>query len=243
MFLQIPHDPEHLATSGAGERLLSSVKPQVCFQIVPQTKAFAALGAGVRPLPRVEPQVAAEALPQSKCLRAIRTRVRLFAGVKALVSPENLPPLERLTTDVANVSIAGVGDHLLKPPNVVSTGGEAAEAMAGVRTLVGAEVFGQRPTSFAFSIMAFSNIILKLDLRLWHCEHVHQLYLARTRQLLVWRSQFQLHLQIALLWRMHPFPNPNLSRSHGSIRRGRTVGGALCGADTGLLRLGLNGLL
>lgn len=161
MFLQVPHDPEHLATSGAAERLLSGVKPQVCFQILPQTEAFVALCARVRPLSSVESHVAAEALPQGKCLGAHRTAVRFLPGVKALVSPENFPPLERLAADVANVSITGVSDHLLKVPNAVSTGGEAAEAMASVKTLVGAEVFGQRPSSFALSIEAFGSAILK----------------------------------------------------------------------------------
>lgn len=68
MFFQVSHDPEHLATSDAAERLLSCVKPQVRFQIVSQTEAFVALCAQVRPLPRVKPQVAPEALPQCKCL-------------------------------------------------------------------------------------------------------------------------------------------------------------------------------
>lgn len=134
------------------------------------------------------------------------------------MASENLPPLERLAADVANVSIAGVGDHLLESPHVISTGGEAAEAMAGVKTLVGSEVFWQRPTSCVCSIVTFINIILKLHLGIWHCEHVHKLYFAGKRQLLVWRSKFQLHVKIALFRRMHPFPNPNVSRSHGSIR-------------------------
>ncbi len=245
MFLQIPHDPEHLAASGTAEGLLSSVKPQVCFQIVSQTEALAALRAGVRPLPRVKPQVAAEALPQRKRLGARRTRVWFFSGVKALVPPENLPPLERLPADAASVSIAGVGDHLLKPPNAVSTGGEAAEAVACVETLVAAEVFGQRPASFVVRIVTVGNIVQKLHLRLRHCEHVHQLYRTGSHQLLVQRRQFQFHVEIVLsvLWRVDPFPNPNLSRSHGSIRRGRTVGFALGSTDAGWLRLGLNGLL
>lgn len=240
MFLQIPHDPEHLAASGTAEGLLSSVKPQVCFQIVSQTEALAALRAGVRPLPRVESQVAAEALPQRERLGARRTRVWFFSGVKALVPPENLPPLERLPANAASVSIAGVCDHLLKPPNAVSTGGEAAEAVACVETLVAAEVSGQRPASFVVSV-----IVLKLHLRLRHCEHVHQLYRTGTHQLSVWRRQFQFHVEIvlSLLWRVDPFPNPNLSRSHGSIRRGRTVGFSLSGTDAGRLRLGLDGLL
>lgn len=80
------------------------------------------------------------------------------------MTPENLPPLERLAADVANVPIAGVGDHLLESPHVVSTGGEAAEAMAGVKPLVGSEVFRQRPTSFVCSIVTFIHVILKLHL-------------------------------------------------------------------------------
>lgn len=243
VFVQIPHDPEHFATHGAGKRLLSSVEPQVGFQIVPQTEAFAALGAGMRPLARVEPRVAPEALPQSKSLWANWARVWFFSSVKALMTSENLPPLERLAADVAHVSIAGVGDHLLESPDVVSTGGETAEAMAGVKTLVGSEVLRQRPTGFVFIIVTFINIILQLHLWIWHWEHVHKLYFAGKCQLLVRRSQFQLYVKIALFCRMHPFPNPNVSRSDGSIRRGRTVGGALGGADTGLLRLGLNGFL
>lgn len=164
MFLQIPHDPEHLAACGAVERLLSSVKPQVCFQIVSQAEAFVALCAGVRPLPRVEPHVAAEALPQSERLRAHRARVRFLSGVKALVPPEDLPPLERLPTHAARVPVAGVSDHLLKPPHAVFTGGEAAEAMACVNTLVAAEVFGHRPTGFVVNMVTFANITLKLHL-------------------------------------------------------------------------------
>lgn len=58
MFLQIPHDPELLTTRVAAERLFSRVKPQVSFQIVSQTEAFATLRAGVWPLPCVESQVA-----------------------------------------------------------------------------------------------------------------------------------------------------------------------------------------
>lgn len=68
MFLQVPQDAEHLATSGAPEGLLSSVEPKVCLQIVPQPEAFVATGADVRPLPRVKPHMAAEALPQCKSL-------------------------------------------------------------------------------------------------------------------------------------------------------------------------------
>lgn len=77
---------------------------------------------------------------------------------------ENLPPLKRLGTDAASVSIASVGDHLREPPNAVSTGGEAAEPMACVRTLVAAKVFGNRPSSFVLRIMAFYSILLKLNL-------------------------------------------------------------------------------
>lgn len=236
MFLQIPHDPEHLATRGAAERLLPGVKPQVCLQIFPQAEAFAAPGAGVRPLISVEPRVAPEALPQSECLRANRTRVWFFSRVEALVPPEDLPPLERLFADVANVAVTGVGDHFLKPPNAVSAGAEAAEAMASVRTSVAAEVFRQRP-----SRAALGDVILQLHLRLRRLEHVHQLNLAGPHQLQVQSSQFQLHVQVALrlLWHMHLFPNPNLSRGDGAVRRGRAVGGALGGADTGLLRLRL----
>lgn len=62
MLLQVPQDPECLAARGAAERLLSGVKPQVCFQVVSQAKALTALRAGVRPLSRVEPGVAPEAL-------------------------------------------------------------------------------------------------------------------------------------------------------------------------------------
>lgn len=164
MFLQIPLNPERLATSGAVERLLPSVKPQVCFQIVTQTEAFAALHAGMWLLPRVEPQVAAEALPQCERLRARGTRVRSFSRMKALMPPENLPPLERLATDAARVSITRMGDHLLKPPYAISTGGEAAEAVTSVKTLVAAEVFGQRPACFVGSIMTFGDSILKLHL-------------------------------------------------------------------------------
>lgn len=206
MFLQVPHDPVRLAAQGAAERLLPGVKPLVRFQILPQTEAFVALCAGVRPLPRVEPLVAAEALPQSERLGARRARVRLLSRVEALVSPEDLPPLERLMTDAAHVAVAGVGDDLLELPDAVSTGAEAADAMAGVKSLVAAEVFGQ--TGVALNIAAFGVVAP-------YCEYVHQLNIAGTRQLFVQTGQFQLHVQVTfcLLCLVHPLPNPNLSGS------------------------------
>lgn len=61
--VQVPHDPERLATGGTRERLLPGVEPHVRLEIFPQPEAFAAPGADVRPLARVEPQVAPQALP------------------------------------------------------------------------------------------------------------------------------------------------------------------------------------
>lgn len=156
MFLQIPHDPERLPTRGTAVRLLSGVKPQVCFQVVSQSEAFAALRASVGPLPSVEPQVPTEALSQCKRLGASRTRIWFFSGVEALVPPENLSAFECFSADAASVSIAGVADDLLETPNTVSARGEAADAMACVKPLVVTQVFGQRPASFVVN-----NIILR----------------------------------------------------------------------------------
>lgn len=62
--------------------------------------------------------------------------------------PENLSAFERFSADAAGVSVAGVSDDPLETPNAISTWGEAAEAVACVKTLVATEVFGQRPTRF-----------------------------------------------------------------------------------------------
>lgn len=145
MFLQVPQDPEHLPTGGAAERFLPRVKPQVGLQVVSQAEAFAALRAGVGSLPGVEPQVAPEALPQGEGLGARRARVGPLARVEALMPTQDLPSLEHLLADVADVAVPGVGDDLLEAPDAVSALGEAAEAMARVRTLMSTEVFGWRP--------------------------------------------------------------------------------------------------
>lgn len=165
--------------------------------------------------------------------------------MEALVPPENLPPLECLPADAARVSAAGVGDGLLKPPNAVFARGEAADAVAVVEAVVPAEVFGQRPTRFVVSVVTVSGGALKPRLRFGRSKHVHQLYGAGTRQLVVGRSTFQFHVEVvlSLLWRVGPFPNLHWGRGHRSVSGGRTVGGALGGADTDLLRLCFNGRL
>lgn len=244
VLLQVSHDPEGLAAGGAAERLLSGVKAQMRLQVFPQTEAFVALGADVRPLPGVEAHVPTEALPQGERLGARRTGVGLLSAVEALVSPQNLSPLEGLVADAADVSPTGVCDHLLKPPHAASTGAEAADAMAGVEALVVAEVFELMRPVAAFRILTSSVTVLNRPLGPGHGEHVHQVNPAGTCQFLVWRGQFQLHVQVIfLLWCGNPFPNPNLSGSQGAVGEGRAVGGPPGGADAGLLRLGYNGLL
>lgn len=244
MFLHIPHDAERLPAGDAAERLLSTVKPQVRLQVVPQPEAFAALRACVRPLARVEPQMAAEALPQRERLGALGARVRLLPGVETLVPPEDLPALEGLPAVAADVSVAGVCDNVLEAPDVVVAPREAAEAMASVGTLVPTQVFGDSPAGFVVRVESFRGVVT-LSLHLWYCEHVDQLYHAGKKQLLIWRGELQLHLQMVLgvFRRVDPLPHADLRWGHGPVRRRRAVGGPLGRAHTGLLGLSLNGLL
>lgn len=81
--------------------------------------------------------------------------------------------------------------------------------------------------------------------RLRDRENVHQLNSTRTEQLLIFRHEFQFHLQVVLclFGCEDPLPHPDLCGSHRSIRQGWTVSAAPGGADTGLLRLSLTGLL
>lgn len=182
MLVQIPHDPERLPALVAAVGLLSAVKPQVCLQVVPQPEAFAALGAGVRPFPRVEPQMAAEALPQGKCLGALGAGVWPLPGVEALVSAKDLPPLERFPADVADVSVAGVCDHVLEAPQVFFAPREAAETMARVGTLMPAQVFGFTRAWFVVSVESFRCIVI---LHVWNFEQIDQLNSTRKQQLLI----------------------------------------------------------
>lgn len=116
--------------------------------------------------------------------------------------------------------------------------------MAGVKTLVVTQVFQRMQTVAAFRVLTPRVAILKLPLGLGHRQHVHQVDPAGTRRLLLWRGQFQLHVQvIVLLWCADPLPNPNLGGCQGAIRGGQAVGGAPGGADAGLLGLSLDGLL
>lgn len=116
--------------------------------------------------------------------------------------------------------------------------------MAGVKTLVVTQIFQRKQTVAAFRILTPRIAILKLPLGLGHRQHVHQVDPAGTRQLLLWRGQFQFHVQvIVLLWCVDTLPNPNLGGCRGAIRGGQIVGGAPGGADTGLLRCGFEGLL
>lgn len=241
MLLQIPHDPERLPARGAAERLLPAVKPQVRLQVVPQPEALAALRAGVRPLARVEPQVAAEALPQGERLGALGARVRLLAGVEALVPPEDLPPLEGFPAEAADVAIAGVRDDILEAPDVVAPC-EAAEAVARVGALMPTQVSGESPAGFVVGVEGFHGIVA---LELGNCEQVDQLHSARQQQLLIWRGELQLHLQMVLgvFRRVDALPHADLRRSHGSVGGGRTVGGPLGRADAGLLRFRLDRFL
>lgn len=164
--------------------------------------------------------------------------------MEALVSTQNLSPCEGLVADAADVPPAGVCDHLLKPPYAVSTGAEAANAMASVEALVVAEVFQLMRTIPAFRILTSGVTVLKRPLGPGHREDVHQVDPAGTCQFLVWRGQFQLHVQVIfLLWCVNTFPNPNLSGSQGAVREVRAVGRPPSGADAGLLRLGHSGLL
>lgn len=244
VLVQVPHNPERLATGGARERLLSGVEPHVRLQIVPQPEAFVTPGADVRPLTCVEPQVAAETLPQGEGLGALAARVRPLPRVEALVSPQDLPPLEGLLAEAADVSaVPGVSDHRLEAPNVASARAEAAEAVARVGSLVGAEVFGQAPAALAPGVLLCSGDVLEVPPRLGRREHVYEQDPAGTRQLQVRGGQLQLHLQTALLGCVHALPDAGLSGPHGSVRRRRTVGGTLRGALAGLLRLGLNARL
>lgn len=175
MLVQVPHDPERLATGGTHEGLLSGVEPHVRLQIVPQPEAFAALGADVRPLARVEPQVAAEALPQGEGLGALAARVRLLPRVEALVSPQDLLPFEGLLAETADVPVVpAVSDLRLEAPKVASTRVETAEAVACVQALVGTEVFGEGSAVPAGGILLFSGKVRKPRLRPRRFERVHQ---------------------------------------------------------------------
>lgn len=175
VLIQVPHDPERLAAGGARERLLSGVEPHVRLQIVPQPEAFAAPGADVRPLARVEPQVAAEALPQGEGLGALAARVRPLPCVEALVSPQDLPPFEGLLAEAAGVfAVPSVSDRRLEAPKVASARAETAEAVACVRALVGAEVFGEGPAVLAPGVLLFSCEVLERQPRLGRPEHVHE---------------------------------------------------------------------
>lgn len=164
--------------------------------------------------------------------------------MEALVPPQDLPPREGLVAHAADVPLPGVGDHLLEPPGAVSTGAEAADAMAGVKALVVTQVLQRMQTAAAFRILSPRVAILKRPLGLGHRQHVHQVDPAGARQLRLWRGQFQFHVQvIVLLWCVDPLPNPDLGGCQGAIRGGRTVGGAPGGADAGLLMLGFDGHL
>lgn len=239
MLLQVFHDPERLSAGGAAEGLLSGVEAQMRLQVPPQTEAFAAAGADVRPLPGVEAHVPTEALPQREGLGASRAGVGLLSAVEALVPTQDLPPGEGLAADAADVAPARVPQHLLQPPHAVSTGAEAADAVARVEALVVPQVFQRRRTLPALSASA-----LHRPLGPGHRQHVHQVDPAGTSQFLVWRGQFQLHVQVVFLLRgVNPFPNPDLSWGQRAVGTGRTGGGPSAGADAGLLRLSWDGLL
>lgn len=175
VLVQVPDDPKRLATGGACERFLSGVEPHVRLQIFPQPEAFAAPGADVRPLACVEPQVAAEALPQGEGLGALAARVWPLPRVEALVSPQDLPTLEGLLAEAADVSaVPSVSDLRPEAPKVASAQAETAEAVACVRALVGAEVFGEGQAVLTPGILLFSCEVLELQPRLGHPEHVHE---------------------------------------------------------------------
>lgn len=80
------------------------------------------------------------------------------------MSPEDLPPVECFPTDTAGVAIVGAADDRLETPNILSTSGEAAEAMAGVKTLMVAEIFGHGPTIVVVSAVNFGSDTLTLYL-------------------------------------------------------------------------------
>lgn len=106
--------------------------------------------------------MAAETLSQGERFRARRTRVRLFSGMEALVPPEDLPPAECFPADAARVSISGATDDRLEAPYVICASGEAAQAMASVKTLMTAEIFWHRPTVFEVNAVSFGSVALNV---------------------------------------------------------------------------------
>lgn len=157
------------------------------------------------------------------------------------MAAQDLPPREGLAADATGVAPVGVCDHLLQPPNAISRGAEAADAMAGVEALVLAEVFELVRTGAAFTVLICGAAVLERPLGPGHREDVQQVNPAGTRQGLVRKSQLQLHVQVVfVLGRVDPLPNPSLSGGQGAVGGGRAAGGAPGGADAGLLRLGYN---